>query len=292
MENKFKIGFIGLGIMGEHMCRNIMRAGFDMTVFDIDEKQVAKLVSEGAHTVDCPAAVAKVSDITITMVPNNSIVEQIALGEKGILEGMGPGKIYIDMSTISPDVSRKVAISIGQTGGVMIDAPVVKSQPAAITGDLGILVGGPKELYEKILPVLIPIGKNVIYMGNNGAGLVMKLCHNMLVGEIAVAVSETLTMATKAGLDFEDIATAISYGGGQTFFLDSKKKSLMERDFVQRFPLQYMRKDMGLALELGRNLGVQLPEAVIAEQLFQEAMDMGMAKEDFSAVIKVVEKII
>lgn len=290
MKQELKIGFIGIGIMGEPMCRNVMKAGFEMTVFDVNEKQVAKLVGEGARAADCPAAVARESDITITMLPDNSIVEQTALGEKGIIEGMGPGKIYIDMSTISPEVSRKVAAQVAKTGGVMMDAPVVKSQPAAVTGDLGILVGGSKEVYEKILPVLKPIGKNVIHMGENGNGLVMKLCHNMLVGEIAVAVSETLAMAQKAGLGFEDICTAISYGGGQTFYLDSKKKSIMEKDFTKKFPLQYMRKDLGLALELGKSLGARLPEAEIADRMFQNAVDQGLGNEDFSAVIKLLER--
>lgn len=290
MGNDIKIGFVGLGIMGEPMCRNIMKSGYAMTVYDIDPQKVKLLMEEGAQSAGSPAEVAEKSDITITMLPNNSHVEEVILGENGVLKGITPGKIVIDMSTISPEVSKKIAMKVAAKGGSMLDAPVVKSQAAAITGDLGILVGGPKETFEKALPVFKCMGKNVIHMGDNGAGHVMKLCHNMLVGGIATAVSEMLILTAKAGLSIDDVVKAVSYGGGQNFYLDSKWQTIKDRDFEQRFPLQYMRKDLGLALELGKSLDVKLPEAEIVEQLYQKAVDAGLGREDFSAVIKVLEE--
>lgn len=289
MVQNTKVGFIGLGIMGEPMCLNIMKAGYSVVVNDIDKQKTAWFADAGAEVADSPSEVAEKSGVIITMLPNNSNVEQAVLGEKGILEGLKAGGIIVDMSTISPKVSRLIAAKVKDKGGFMLDAPVVKSQPAAVTGDLGILAGGPLEVYERVLPILKCMGKNVIHMGENGSGLVMKLCHNMLVGEISVAVSEMLTMAQKEGLEFDDIVTAVSYGGGQNFFLDSKRESLKNRDFTTKFPLQYMKKDMGLAIELGEDTNLKLEGARTAETFYQKAVDGGLGREDFSAVIKIVE---
>jgi 3-hydroxyisobutyrate dehydrogenase-like beta-hydroxyacid dehydrogenase len=285
------VGFIGLGIMGNPMCKNILSKGYKLYVYDINTEAVDALVKCGATSCDSPKAVAQQACFIITMLPNQDIVSDAILGDNGVIHGISPGKIVIDMSTIAPDASRNIARYISEVGAAMLDAAVVKSQPAAVTGDLGILVGGDEKIYSEARPVLLCMGKNVMRMGENGKGLAMKLCHNMLVSEISVAVSEMLTLALNEGLEFDDITKAISYGGAQTFYLDSKHNSIQVGDFSPKFPLQYMLKDLRLAEELyGRlNQPRSFRGAELAKSNYEHAVEQGLGKEDFSSIIKVIQ---
>ena len=197
-------------------------------------------------------------------------------------------KICIDMSTIEPQESRKIAAMVQETGARFADAPVVKSRPAAEAGKLGIYVGCEESLFEKILPVLEYMGENVIRLGGNGAGLVMKICHNALVSQIQNGVNETATLAQANGIDILTFAQAISYGGGQNFYLDSKKQSIADENFKTAFSVENMDKDVHICLKLAQECGVHMPGEENAVRVYETAMEKGLGAEDFSATIKVV----
>jgi len=285
-----KVGFVGIGTMGEHMCRRIMQAGYEMSVYDVNAEQIQKLASEGAAAKDKPADLAAASDVVILMVATNQQIRDVILGQDGLLKALKPGSVIIIMSTVSPNLCVEMAQPVREAGSTLMEAPVVKSQPAAISGDLGIYVGGPLEAYEKVKPILECMGSNIIRMGDVGKGMTMKLCHNMMTQVIVEAVSEMLVTAKKAGLEFDDVVAAISYGGGQNFFLDSKAATIKKRDFAVKFALGHIHKDLGLALEMANALNLNLPAVSAAKQVLNSGMAMNLGWEDFSATIKVIEK--
>lgn len=283
-----KIGFIGLGIMGESMCANIIKKHNDKVyVFDFVKTQVEKLVSQGAIACKNSAELAKNSDIIISMVPKSEHSKSVY---NEVVKVCNSSKICIDMSTIDPSVSVEISKMIKSTGAQFADAPVVKSKPAAIAGKLGIYVGCEEKLFEKIKPILLYMGENVIRMGENGKGLVMKICHNALVSQIQNGVNETLVLAAKNGIDVLTFAQAISYGGGQNFYLDSKKDVIRKNDFSTAFSVENEHKDIGICLKLAQESGIKMPGEENAKRVYDKAMELGFAKEDFSATIKVVRE--
>ncbi len=194
------------------------------------------------------------------------------------------------MSTIDHSVSVEIAEMVKAKGGHFIDAPVVKSKPAAIAGKLGIYVGGSEEDYEKALPILSYMGENVIRMGDNGKGLVMKICHNALVSQIQNGVNETSTLASKYGIDILTFAKAISYGGAGNWYLDSKKDTIAKEDYTTAFSIENEHKDVHICLEMAKEAGFKMPGEENAARVYDKAMEMGLEKEDFSASIKVVRE--
>jgi 3-hydroxyisobutyrate dehydrogenase len=286
-----KVGFIGVGAIGEHMCRNILKAGHKVVVHDINPEPVKRLSSEGATSKKSPKDLAAVSEVIILMVVNDEQVRKVIIGKNGVLSGLQPNTTVIIMCTVSPEVCIEMAHHVEKSGASFIEAPVVKSLQHAIVGELGIYVGGSLDAYARVKTVLECMGKNIIRMGEVGKGMAMKLCHNMLTAEIVQAVSEMLVLAQKAGLDFDDIVTAISYGGAQTFFFDTKAEIIKKRDFSPKFAIEYMDKDVSLSLKLADSVKVSLPGAGTAKQVLKAAVAMGFHKEDFSAVIKVIEKL-
>lgn len=281
-----KIGFIGLGIMGESMCENIVKKHND-TVFcaDIDSDKVAKLESLGAVGCENNETLAKQSDIIISMVPKSEHVR--AVYDK-ILPFIDESKICIDMSTIDPSVSVEISKQVKAKGAQFADAPVVKSKPAAIAGELGILVGCEEELFEKIKPVLSYMGKNIIRMGDNGKGLVMKVCHNALVAEIQNGVNETMLLAQKMGISAEDYHTAISYGGGQNFYLDGQWKNLADENWATAFSLQNEYKDLGICKRLSDEQNFEMRGMENAMSVYEKGMNAGIGAEDWRATYKIV----
>ena len=281
-----KIGFIGLGIMGESMCENIIKKHDDKVfVFDFVKPQVDKMVALGAVACANSTEVAQNADLIISMVPKSehsrSVYEEVS-------KVTDSSKICIDMSTIDPSVSVEISKMIKSTGAQFADAPVVKSKPAAIAGKLGIYVGCDESLYETIKPILLYMGENVIRMGDNGKGLVMKICHNALVSQIQNGVNETSTLAAKNGIDILTFAQAISYGGGQNFYLDSKKDVISRNDFTTAFSVENEHKDIGICMKLAEESGLKMPGEENAKRVYDEAMAAGYGKEDFSATIKIV----
>ena len=198
------------------------------------------------------------------------------------------GLTCIDMSTIDPSVSVEISEMIKAKGAQFIDAPVVKSKPAAIAGKLGIYVGGDEATFEAMKPILLYMGENVIRMGDNGKGLVMKICHNALVSQIQNGVNETSTLAAANGIDILTFAEAISYGGGQNFYLDSKKEVINNNDFTTAFSIENEYKDVNICMNLAKECNVKMPGEENALNVYQKAMDAGYGKEDFSATVKVV----
>ena len=281
-----KIGFIGLGIMGESMCENIVKKHDDTVyAFDFVEEKVKLLESKGAVACKDSRELAEKSDVIVSMVPKSEHSKAVYTG---ILDLLNESKTCIDMSTIDPSVSVEISEMVKKTGAAFIDAPVVKSKPAAIAGTLGIYVGGDEKTYEAMRPILLYMGENVIRMGDNGKGLVMKICHNALVSQIQNGVNETLTLAQANGISIPTFAQAISYGGGQNFYLDGQAAKLEAEDYTTAFSIENMAKDVNICCNLAKECGVNMPGEENAKLVYDKALENGMAKEDFRATIKVV----
>ncbi len=281
-----RIGFVGLGIMGESMCENIIKKHDDKVyVFDVVREKVEKLAALGAIACGSSKEVAENADVFITMVPKS---EHSRAVYEEVLDVMHEGKICIDMSTIDPAVSVEISGMIKSKGAEFVDAPVVKSKPAAIAGKLGIYVGGSEEAYKAVLPILGYMGENIIRMGENGKGLVMKICHNALVAQIQNGVNETSTLAALNGIDILTFAKAISYGGAGNWYLDSKKEALSREDYTTAFSVENEHKDVHICLELSRQCGFKMPGLENVVNVYDKALESGIGKEDFCATVKVV----
>ena len=284
-----KIAFIGLGIMGEAMCENILKKHDDTVyVYDVLPEKAQPLAQTGAVVCAGAAEAAQNADVIFSMVPKSEHSRQVYSGllAAGVLT---PGKICVDMSTIDPAVSRELAALVKQAGAQFLDAPVVKSRPAAEAGKLGIYVGGDEEAFGTVLPLLRYMGENVVRMGENGKGLVMKICHNALVAQIQNGVNETLALAAANGVPVEAFAEAISYGGGQNFYLDSKKGPLAREDYTTAFSIENMAKDLGICMALAAESGVSMPGGANAKRVYDAALAAGLGQEDFCATIKIVK---
>jgi 3-hydroxyisobutyrate dehydrogenase-like beta-hydroxyacid dehydrogenase len=287
VESEFKVGFVGVGTMGEPMCRNILKAGHSVCLYDIDMAKVEEVSrKQGATACESLKEIAEKANHIIIMVPRSDDVRNVV---NGLLPNLRPNTTIIDMSTISPTVSRELAKKVMDKDCIMLDAPVVKSQPAAVEGTLGIYVGGDEAHFKYIKPLLDCMGEEIIYYGPNGTGLIMKLCHNMLVGEIQNGVNEMLLLASEANLDFEKVIKGVKAGGGQNFYLDVKADAIKNRDFTPAFSFRNMHKDMNLVNDYAKELGLDLKVAKRVREIYEKGLDK-FAAEDFSATIKVVEK--
>lgn len=281
-----KIGFIGLGIMGESMSENIVKKHDDTVyVFDFVKEKVELLESKGAVGCASSAEVAEHADVIISMVPKSEHSRSVYTS---ILDVLDETKTCIDMSTIDPSVSVEISEMVKKTGAQFLDAPVVKSKPAAIDGTLGIYVGGDVEAYEKIRSILLYMGCNVIHMGENGKGLVMKICHNALATQIQNGVNETLTLAQKFGINALDFAAAISYGGAGNFYLAGQAAKLNDEDYTTAFSLENAAKDVGICMNLAKECGIEMPGEANVNRVYQIGMERGMGKEDWRATFKIV----
>lgn len=283
-----RIGFAGLGVMGAPMCENILKKHDDTVyVYNRTASKSEPLREKGAVVCESAKAVAENADVFITMVP--TAADSRAVYDE-ILPVLRKGMLLIDMSTIGPSDSVLIAETVKAAGADFIDAPVVKSRPAAEAGTLGIYVGGTEAAYEKALPILRYMGENIIRMGDNGSGLVMKICHNALVSQIQNGVNETSALAASFGIDILTFARAISCGGGQNAYLDTKKAALANEDYTTAFSIKNMHKDVHICQELAKEQGVYMPGEDNAVNVYDEAMDMGLGSEDFCATAKVVRR--
>ena len=294
-----KIGFIGLGIMGAPMSSNIAGKHDDTVylnnrtmdkAFALAEKLNNEL--EGGRkrnvaAVSSQAELARLSDVIITMVPKSEDSEAVY---EALLPELGPGKTCIDMSTIDPEVSKRIAGKVKARGARFADAPVVKSRAAAEAGTLGIYVGSDEETFEAILPVLRYMGTNIIRMGDNGAGLIMKICHNALVSQIQNGVNETVAIAEAYGIDPATYARAISYGGGQNAYLDNHVEMLQKREYPAAFSLRNAAKDVGIALEVAGRCGVSVPGEENAAEVYKKALAEGLGESDWGATAEIIRK--
>ena len=281
-----KIGFIGLGIMGESMCANIVKKHND-TVYCSDHKQakIDELSALGAVGCKTNTEVAKNADVIISMVPTSDDVRNLY---DELMPFIDDSKICIDMGTIDPSVSVEVANKVKAKGAQFADCPVVKSKPAAIDGTLGILVGCDEELFPVIKPVLEYMGSTIIYMGGNGKGLAMKICQNTLLGQIQNGVNETLLLAKKMGISTENYAAAVECGGAKNFYVELQHKKLENEDWTTAFSLENMNKDLGICLRLSEEIGFKMPGVEYVKTIYNKGMENGLGKEDFRATYKIV----
>ena len=285
-----RIGFIGLGIMGEPMCRNLMKAGYACTVNTRTKSRAEKLLSEGAVWSDSPKDTAGRSDVIITIVTDTPDVEKIILGEDGIIEGIQPGSVVIDMSTISPSATRDMAAALKEKGADMLDAPVSGGDTGAIAGTLSIMVGGKQDAFDRCLPVFEAMGKSINLIGDHGAGQMTKLCNQVAVSVANLAMAEALILAAKAGLDMEKMLAAISGGAAGSWQLSNLAPRIIKRDFDPGFMVKLQQKDLRLVLGAASELGLGLPGASLAHQLFNAVEAAGEGDEGTQALVKSLER--
>ena len=256
---KKRIGFIGLGIMGRPMSLNLIRAGYDVSVYDINQTAVMSLADAGARGAASPKEVAEHSDVIFTMLPNSEHVRTVITGEKGVLAGANTGSIIIDMSSISPVVSKELAQLVSKSGLHMLDAPVSGGEPKAIDGTLAIMVGGNEMIFESVKEVLQVVGQDVTRVGDNGSGATAKLANQIIVNLNIAAMSEALVFAAKAGIDVEKMYQAIRSGLAGSAVLDAKVPLILDRNFVAGGRIDINLKDMTNVMETAHDIGVPLP---------------------------------
>jgi 2-hydroxy-3-oxopropionate reductase len=284
-----KIGYIGLGIMGKSMARNIMKAGFPLVVHNRSRAAVDELAAEGAQTANSPAEVAAQVDVVFTNLPDSPDVELVVLGPDGILEGARPGLIFVDNSTIKPATARQLAEKLGEHGVACLDAPVSGGDVGARNGTLTIMVGGPIEALEQVRPVFEAMGKSITHIGDAGAGQIAKAANQIMVAAQMVALGELLVFAQKAGADPRKVVEAIKDGAAQCWTLDVKPPRLFAGNRQPGFKAHMQAKDMSIVLESARQYGVPLPAAAVHTQLFNAMVETGRGNLDNSAVVSILE---
>ncbi|MBI4550727.1 MAG: 2-hydroxy-3-oxopropionate reductase [Candidatus Latescibacteria bacterium] len=285
-----RIGFIGLGIMGKPMCRNLLKAGYGLTVSNRSRPAVEEIVAAGATGAGSSKEVAERSDIVITMVTDSPDVEQVILGPNGVAEGARPGLIVIDMSTISPSVTRRIAETLEAKGVEMLDAPVSGGDKGAIAGTLSIMVGGKEAVFNTCLPVFQAMGKTIIHIGGHGAGQMTKLCNQVAVCLANLAMAEALLLGAKAGLNLERMLQAISGGAAGSWQLSNLAPRIPKRDFEPGFMVRLQQKDLRLVVAAANELGLALPGTSLVHQLFNTVEAAGEGNKGTQALVKALER--
>ncbi|HWR44514.1 2-hydroxy-3-oxopropionate reductase [Sporomusa sp.] len=286
-----KIGFIGLGIMGKPMSKNLIKAGYELVVLDMNQGAVDEVVATGATFAATPKAVAEQADIIITMLPNSPQVKQVVLGQNGVIEGAKPGAVVVDMSSIAPLVSREIAKELAEKGVELLDAPVSGGEPKAIDGTLSVMVGGKKEVFEKCYPVMKAMAGSVVLTGDVGAGNVTKLANQIIVAINIAAMSEALVLASKAGVEPELVYQAIRGGLAGSTVLDAKAPLVMDRNFNPGFRINLHIKDLANVLETSHEVGVPLPLTTAVMEMMQALKVDGMGDNDHGGLIQYYEKL-
>ncbi|MBM4025959.1 MAG: 2-hydroxy-3-oxopropionate reductase [Planctomycetes bacterium] len=286
-----KIGFIGLGIMGKPMAQNLVKAGYELTVFDILSERMDDLVRAGARRGASGKDVAAQSEVVITMLPNSPHVREAVLGPGGVLEGAKPGTILVDMSSIAPLASQEIAAQAREKGVAMLDAPVSGGEPKAIAGTLAIMVGGPQETFDQVKDILAKMGSSVTRVGEIGSGNVTKLANQIIVALNIAAMSEALVLATKAGVNPEKVFQAIRGGLAGSAVLDAKAPLALKGNFKPGFRIELHIKDMANALDTAHELGVPVPLSGVVMQILQALRTDGKAGNDHSGIIEFYEQL-
>lgn len=286
-----KIGFIGLGIMGKPMSKNLIKAGYSLVVRDHNKESEAELISLGATTAESSKAVAEQSDIIITMLPNSPHVKEVLLGEGGVIEGAKAGTIVIDMSSIAPLASREISEALAKKSIALLDAPVSGGEPKAIEGTLSVMVGGDKALFDKCYDIMKAMAGSVVHTGEVGAGNVTKLANQVIVALNIAAMSEALTLATKAGVNPDLVYQAIRGGLAGSTVLDAKAPMVMDRNFKPGFRIDLHIKDLANALDTSHGVGAQLPLTAAVMEMMQALRADGLGTADHSALACYYEKL-
>jgi 2-hydroxy-3-oxopropionate reductase len=284
------IGFIGLGIMGKPMARNLIRAGYSLVIHNRSRGAVDELSREGARVAATSAEVAQQSDLLITMLPDSPEVELVYCGEQGVFSGVKQGMLLIDMSSISPVVARKLAGEAEKRGCDMLDAPVSGGEAGAISASLSIMIGGKASAVDAAMPIFQALGKNIVHVGDAGAGQVTKAANQMVVGTTIAIVGEALVLAAKAGVDPAKVRQALLGGFAQSKILEAHGQKMLERNFKPGFRIRLHEKDMKIALAAGSEYGVPLMVTGVVGQMMTAMKGMGEGDLDHSALVKLVEK--
>ncbi|MBI3763216.1 MAG: NAD(P)-dependent oxidoreductase [Chloroflexi bacterium] len=275
--------------MGKPMARNLIKAGFALTVHNRGRAPVDELVAEGAKAANSPRDAAAASDVVITIVPDSPDVEHVALGPEGIVAGAKPGLIHIDMSTISPVATRRIAAREAEAGVAMLDAPVSGGTVGAQQGTLSIMVGGDEATFEKCRPILEALGKRITYLGPSGAGQTTKACNQVMTAGIYAVMSEALVLAAKAGLDPAKVVEVLAGGAARCWALEVRAPKILRRDLAPGFKASMQYKDLNIIAETARAERVPMPVTALVRELYAAMVSAGDGELDNSAVIKVLE---
>jgi 2-hydroxy-3-oxopropionate reductase len=286
-----KVGYIGLGLMGKPIAKNILKAGFPLVVHNRSREKVKELVQEGAVEAFSPAEVASQVDVVFTNLPDSPDVEKIVFGEDGIIFGGKPGLIFVDNSTIKPAVARTIAISLAEKGILALDAPVSGGDIGAINGTLTIMVGGPSEALEKVRPIFEVMGKTITHIGDAGSGQIAKAANQIMVAAQMVAMGELLMFAQKSGADPVKVVEAIRGGAAQCWTLDVKPPRLFNGNRLPGFKASMQSKDLNIVMETAKEYGIPLPSCAIDQQLYQSMLQNNLGNLDNSAIISVFENL-
>lgn len=286
-----RIGFIGLGIMGKPMALRLLKAGYPLTVVERTSAGTQELIAAGAQVRPTPKAVAAASDVIITMLPDSPQVEEVLLGPDGVLAGIYPGGLIIDMSTILPVTAKRVAAAAREVGAASLDAPVSGGELGAQNGTLSIMVGGSETAFERARPIFEKLGKNIVHVGESGAGQVTKAANQVVVAVTIAAVSEALVLAAKAGADPARVREALLGGFAGSRILDLHGNRMLQRNFQPGFKAELHRKDLGIILDTARDLGVALPTTGVVTELMDALIARGGGELDHSALVTVLEEL-
>jgi len=285
------VGYIGLGLMGRSIARNILKAGFPLLVHNRSSASVDELVAEGAQAANSPKEVAEQVDVVFTNLPDTPDVEEVVLGENGILAGAHQGLIYVDNSTIKPASARMIATRLAEKGVHALDAPVSGGDIGARNGTLTIMVGGDGSALEKVMPIFMAMGKTVTHVGDAGAGQVAKAANQIMVAAQMVAMGELLVFSKKAGVDPKKVVEAIKGGAAQCWTLDVKPPRLFEGNRSPGFKAHMQLKDLKIVMETAKEYDIPIASTIENTSLFQQMIDSGMGELDNSAVVGVIEKL-
>jgi 2-hydroxy-3-oxopropionate reductase len=284
-----KVGFIGLGVMGLPMARNLLAAGYELTVHSRSPAPVASAVHAGASRASSPGAVAEECEIVILMLPDDDAVHDVVEGTDGVRDGIGAGAVLVDMSTVSPERARRTAEVLGEAGASALDAPVSGGDVGAKEGTLAIMVGGPDEAFERALPVLQAMGTTIVHVGETGAGQVVKACNQVVVALTIEAVAEALVLGSRCGVAPETVVAVLSGGLAGSRVLDVRGPNMLAHDFRPGFTIDLHHKDLGIALRAARDHGVALPSTALVDQMLAGLRARGLGGQDHSALVTHVE---
>ncbi|MBB5016855.1 2-hydroxy-3-oxopropionate reductase [Chitinivorax tropicus] len=284
------VGYIGLGIMGRPTALNLIKAGYTLHVYARRAASLAPLLAEGAQAAASPCELARVADILFVNVSDTPDVEQVLLGEQGVIEAGRAGQVVVDMSTIAPLAARQMAERLAERGIDLLDAPVSGGEAGAIAGTLSIMVGGKASAFERALPLLQVLGKNIVHVGDSGAGQVAKACNQIVVAGTIAAVAEALTFARRSDVDAAKVRDALMGGFAGSKILEVHGKRMLDGDFRPGFKSRLHQKDMHIVLETARQLGLALPISSQTTQLINALLGLGQGEMDSSAMIKVIER--
>ncbi len=284
-----KVGFIGLGIMGGPMAQNLVEAGYELVLYNRTKEKAEALAGDGAAVADSPKEVAESSGVIVTMLSDSLQVAEVVAGEGGVLEGIEEGALLVDMSTISPVVTRELEEQVKERGASMLDAPVSGGDVGARQGTLSIMVGGSEEDFERARPLFEVLGETLTHVGPIGAGQTAKAANQIVVALTIEAISEALVLGSKAGVAPEKILEALSGGLAGSNVMEAKKEKFLSRDFDPGFKVELHHKDLGIALDAGREYGVPLPITALVDQMLEALVAEGSGGKDHSAILAFIE---